>query len=580
MLRPLLFLIAVLICLPALGGQVNNGLGVNIGATIRAQSGPTPKIISTLPADGSTVNTNTPTIRVVFDIDMDTLQTDPTKVFVPVGMTATTLVWSNPRTLDIQYTGSLPGFGPVRVDLADKYFVSAGMVSIAINSGFAFNYGPAVPNGAPIVAAPATASQTLTGVGDSVAFTVAAGDPDGDPLSFSWNFGDGSPAVAGQNPTHIYNAVGVYTATVTISDGKGGTTTSQVSITVGDGGGRPIVISSVPIDGSSVNTPSPVLSVNFNVDMDTSRIDPTKVVLPLPLNVTSLDWTGKRTLNIHYQGQLDSYGAKRVDLKDMYFVNSVNEAIPEGSGFAFEYANPNHQPYVVQGPTANPGVAIGGNPIKFDAVVFDPDNDALSFTWDFGDGTTGSGLPVTHTYAVSGSYLATLTVNDGRGGVANGSVLLGALASAPWNVTRMMVGLNFKTGRDKITIQGVADLPPAFDPTGKKVSVNVGGITQNWTLSKNGQGKTGKDIFRLRRKLKRRVFLGGACKVAFSLSGALAKALVDEGLISMDTPKIGVHRLIDVNMIIDGRPFIGQATVLYKAKLGKTGRGKLTTPIK
>ncbi|MCG6862032.1 MAG: PKD domain-containing protein [Chromatiaceae bacterium] len=44
----------------------------------------------------------------------------------------------------------------------------------------------------------------------------------------------------------------------------------------------------------------------------------------------------------------------------------------------------------------------------------DPDGDALSFEWDFGDGTTGSGTAPTHTYTDPGTYLAIVTASDGR----------------------------------------------------------------------------------------------------------------------------------------------------------------------
>jgi PKD repeat protein len=43
-------------------------------------------------------------------------------------------------------------------------------------------------------------------------------DPAGDPLTFRWDFGDGSTAT-GPAPTHAYAADGVYTATLTVSDG-------------------------------------------------------------------------------------------------------------------------------------------------------------------------------------------------------------------------------------------------------------------------------------------------------------------------------------------------------------------------
>ena len=57
-------------------------------------------------------------------------------------------------------------------------------------------------------------------------------DPDSDPLTYSWTFGDGSSAL-GLNTAHIYSSAGPYTATLTVSDGRGGTDTATVNISAG-----------------------------------------------------------------------------------------------------------------------------------------------------------------------------------------------------------------------------------------------------------------------------------------------------------------------------------------------------------
>ena len=46
----------------------------------------------------------------------------------------------------------------------------------------------------------------------------------------------------------------------------------------------------------------------------------------------------------------------------------------------------------------------------------DPDGSVVSYSWNFGDGTTGSGETATHSYAGAGNYTVTLTVTDDRGG--------------------------------------------------------------------------------------------------------------------------------------------------------------------
>jgi subtilisin family serine protease/chitodextrinase len=80
----------------------------------------------------------------------------------------------------------------------------------------------------------------------------------------------------------------------------------------------------------------------------------------------------------------------------------------------------------IQGDSAEPNtppVADANGPytgvediaVTFDGSgSYDPDDDPLTYSWDFGDSSTGNGVSPSHVYAAGGSYSVTLTVHDGK----------------------------------------------------------------------------------------------------------------------------------------------------------------------
>ena len=61
----------------------------------------------------------------------------------------------------------------------------------------------------------------------------------------------------------------------------------------------------------------------------------------------------------------------------------------------------------------------------------DPDGTIASYTWDFGDGTTGSGATIDHGYAAAGTYDVKLTVTDNRGATAEVTHSVKVIAPSP-----------------------------------------------------------------------------------------------------------------------------------------------------
>ena len=78
---------------------------------------------------------------------------------------------------------------------------------------------------------------------------------------------------------------------------------------------------------------------------------------------------------------------------------------------------PNRSPTIVQ-TTWSPAAPVVGNSVTFTAAATDPDGDDLSFVWDFGDGSFGTGAESPHAYAIAGLFTAYVTASDGKGGVA------------------------------------------------------------------------------------------------------------------------------------------------------------------
>jgi len=98
--------------------------------------------------------------------------------------------------------------------------------------------------------AQATAAPTI-GVGPlTVAFSSQGSyDPDAQALSYAWTFGDGGTATQ-QNPTHVYNASGTYTARLTVTEltSPFASRTADVVITVGNE--PPLATIATPANGT------------------------------------------------------------------------------------------------------------------------------------------------------------------------------------------------------------------------------------------------------------------------------------------------------------------------------------------
>lgn len=87
-----------------------------------------------------------------------------------------------------------------------------------------------VPASQPPVITPVSGFSGLEG--SPIAFSASAESPQGGALTYSWEFGDGSPAVSGASVWHTYVDDGEYDVTLTVTDAEGlsSTTTTGASV--------------------------------------------------------------------------------------------------------------------------------------------------------------------------------------------------------------------------------------------------------------------------------------------------------------------------------------------------------------
>jgi Bacterial Ig domain len=113
---------------------------------------------------------------------------------------------------------------------------------------WAYPPAPPKPNRPPVAACSADPTSVYEGSTSAVAIHVNASDPDNDPLTYSYTATGGS--VDGTGPDVRWSpsglAIGTYTVTAKVDDGRGGSATCSADVAVAKRPNRPPVISCAP----------------------------------------------------------------------------------------------------------------------------------------------------------------------------------------------------------------------------------------------------------------------------------------------------------------------------------------------
>jgi PKD repeat protein len=235
-------------------------------------------------------------------------------------------------------------------------------------------------------------------VGEQVSFSGEnSTDADGKIAAFRWDFGDGATG-EGARVTHVYNKPGLYHATLTVDDGTA-TSNSKADFTA------KLLVNQPPV---AVAGEDRVICPGAEATFDASAsVDPDGQIKTYKWNLgDGSEKEGKIVRHVYQKA-----GAYRVRLT--VFDQTATSCAAHSDTLVVVV---NSAPLANAGPDREGFVGGAHDAILFDgAASSDLDGDPLTYSWDFGDGTTEAGAKAFHYFVKPGRYVVRLSVNDGKG---------------------------------------------------------------------------------------------------------------------------------------------------------------------
>jgi hypothetical protein len=144
----------------------------------------------------------------------------------------------------------------------------------------------------------------------------------------------------------------------------------------------------------------------------------------------------------------------------------------------------------------------------------------------------------------------------------------------PPTLKKATVKLKFnKTGKDTVQWKGKITIGAGISLKGLPVTVDFGGVTQNFVLSKGGSANNGGgNKFNLAAKLKKGVTKAGTYNVTFNLKGDLQTALAQYGLTNASADNVAVS--IPITLLAGPGEYAVDQPFTYNATAGKSGTAK------
>jgi PKD repeat protein len=244
-------------------------------------------------------------------------------------------------------------------------------------------------------------------------------DPDGTIESYEWDFGDGF-FERGMSVNHTYEAPAEYPVSLIVTDNCGLIDIDIIIIIIIDPESPPPCENQPPVAICEPQYQLIALGETAFFDGSFSH-DPDGTIV-------SYEWDFGDTHSASGVFVNHTY-----EVIGTYFVmlTVTDDEGAEGYGLGYvDVVDDNNPPPCENEPPvacAEPKFQMTNvnESARFDGSgSFDPDGVIVSYMWDFGDGSTGSGMIVNHSYDKQGEYIVTLTVTDNEGATGSDFIIV------------------------------------------------------------------------------------------------------------------------------------------------------------